>query len=305
MIKGFGDRLSAGRVRKSLRDIIEINDELCDGCGECLPSCAEGALILEDGKLVLKDESLCDGLGACLGSCPKGALSVTRRFSDAFVAPGPDHGDKTLSIPKSGPPMSHIPMPTAATESEQDLTDLINALEHTNTIRPWPGLEEAEKATIPKPEDVANYEFTDAAITLPGERRALISWPIQLALVPPRSSIFSTSTMVLAADCVAFASPYFHGMFLEGRNPLVIGCPKLDDCGLYEAKLSVILRDNPHVTEVRLPIMDVPCCRGLWRLAREALKRSKRHDVRLLGWLFSASGRPLESSINLNLEHGD
>ncbi|MDR0620543.1 MAG: hypothetical protein LBJ61_01490, partial [Deltaproteobacteria bacterium] len=75
----------AGRRRKSLRDIVEINEQLCDGCGECLPSCAEGALSIENGRVVLKAEALCDGLGACIGRCPKGALTLAKRFTDDFI----------------------------------------------------------------------------------------------------------------------------------------------------------------------------------------------------------------------------
>jgi hypothetical protein len=80
---------------------------------------------------------------------------------------------------------------------------------------------------------------------------------------------------------------------------VVIGCPKLDDRELYVAKLGAILRDNPGLTRVLIPIMDVPCCRGMWRLAKEAHSRSRRHDVAVLGWVFSVSGRPLESSVNV------
>jgi len=69
---------------KQLRKIIEIDEELCDGCGECLPNCAEGSLAIVDGKAKLVAENLCDGLGACLGVCPKGALRIIERQADAF-----------------------------------------------------------------------------------------------------------------------------------------------------------------------------------------------------------------------------
>jgi len=59
---------------KILRKIIEIDEELCDGCGLCVPSCAEGALEIVDGKARISADKLCDGLGACLGDCPTGAL---------------------------------------------------------------------------------------------------------------------------------------------------------------------------------------------------------------------------------------
>jgi NAD-dependent dihydropyrimidine dehydrogenase PreA subunit len=61
-----------------LREIIRIDEELCDGCGLCVPACAEGAIALIDGKARLLSERLCDGLGACLGHCPQGVITVDR-----------------------------------------------------------------------------------------------------------------------------------------------------------------------------------------------------------------------------------
>ncbi|MCK5194114.1 MAG: 4Fe-4S binding protein, partial [Desulfobulbaceae bacterium] len=69
---------------KVLRKIIEIDEELCDGCGECILSCAEGALEIVDGKARIIADILCDGLGACLGECPTGALKVVERETDEF-----------------------------------------------------------------------------------------------------------------------------------------------------------------------------------------------------------------------------
>ncbi|CAK8717201.1 4Fe-4S ferredoxin-type domain-containing protein [Candidatus Electronema halotolerans] len=66
------------------RKIIAINEELCTGCGDCIPNCAEGSLRIVDGKAKLVADNLCDGLGACLGHCPTGALSVIEREADAF-----------------------------------------------------------------------------------------------------------------------------------------------------------------------------------------------------------------------------
>jgi NAD-dependent dihydropyrimidine dehydrogenase PreA subunit len=69
---------------KQIRKIIKIDEELCDGCGQCVPACAEGSIKIVDGKARLAAENLCDGLGACLGDCPKGALSLEEREADSF-----------------------------------------------------------------------------------------------------------------------------------------------------------------------------------------------------------------------------
>ena len=66
------------------RRIVEIDEEKCNGCGECIPACDEGAIKIEDGVAKLKEERLCDGLGDCLGECPKDAIKVVEREADEF-----------------------------------------------------------------------------------------------------------------------------------------------------------------------------------------------------------------------------
>ena len=69
---------------KVMRKIIEIDEENCDGCGQCVPGCAEGALEIIDGKAVVVSEVFCDGLGACIGECPNDALTLVEREADEF-----------------------------------------------------------------------------------------------------------------------------------------------------------------------------------------------------------------------------
>jgi ferredoxin len=85
------------------RQIIRIDQDKCDGCGICVPSCAEGAIQIVDGKAQLMAERFCDGLGACLGECPQGALTIEEREAEEFVgpAPGASHPEAPASPPEA------------------------------------------------------------------------------------------------------------------------------------------------------------------------------------------------------------
>src|ERR1044072_6686976 len=67
-----------------IRKIVQIDKEKCDGCGLCVPSCAEGAIRIVDGKAEIAADNLCDGLGACLGDCPRDAITIIEREADGF-----------------------------------------------------------------------------------------------------------------------------------------------------------------------------------------------------------------------------
>jgi NAD-dependent dihydropyrimidine dehydrogenase PreA subunit len=66
------------------RNIVYIDEEKCNGCGQCIPNCAEGALKIIDGKARIMNDAYCDGLGACLGHCPQDAITIIEREAPEF-----------------------------------------------------------------------------------------------------------------------------------------------------------------------------------------------------------------------------
>lgn len=219
------------------RSIVQIDEEKCDGCGQCIPNCAEGALRIVDGKARLVSDRFCDGLGACLGVCPRDAIRVVEREAEDF--------DEEAAV-------QHVK------ESEQS--------EAPRAPEPamCPGL-----AAFGFGAAAAAPAATDSEADAVEEPSALSQWPVQLTLVPERAPFFDGADLLLAADCTAFALPDFHRRLLRGRK-LLVGCPKLDDAGRYEQKLAAILRSNA-IASLTVVHMEVPCCFGLVALARLAL----------------------------------
>jgi NAD-dependent dihydropyrimidine dehydrogenase PreA subunit len=84
---------------KVKRKIVEIDEKLCDGCGQCVPACAEGAIEIVDGKARIAAEEYCDGLGACLGECPNGALTIIEREAEDFDEKAVEDHLKKITLP--------------------------------------------------------------------------------------------------------------------------------------------------------------------------------------------------------------
>jgi len=231
-----------------IREIVEIDEEKCDGCGQCIPSCAEGALYLDGGKVRLKADALCDGLGACLGECPRGALRVTRREAVAFDEAAVHAASQT---PR---PMLAIAPPAPAPGCPGSRPRTLSPVEE---VRPRPRLSVVTEAPPP---------------IVPEGGSRLGQWPVQLHLVSPDAAYLRGADLLVAADCVPFAYARFHDDFLDGRRVLV-GCPKLDDLSAYAAKLGEIFR-RATPRSVTVVKMEVPCCNGIAVAARQALMLS-------------------------------
>ena len=128
-------------------------------------------------------------------------------------------------------------------------------------------------------------ETTDTAQgKVPSELR---QWPVQLHLVPPTAPYFKGADILISADCVAFAMGSMHQELLKGKA-LAIACPKLDDTTAYVDKLAHIFSAN-DIRSITVAIMEVPCCRGLDIMTREALQKSGR-DIPLESIIIGING---------------
>jgi NAD-dependent dihydropyrimidine dehydrogenase PreA subunit len=253
-----------------IREIVEIDEQKCDGCGQCIPSCAEGALYLEGGKVKLRADALCDGLGACLGECPQGALRVVKRDTVAF-----DEGAVAQHL------AAHRPAAHAAPTPLRHAHHPLRAMARPGEGAGCPGSRSREFAPVnasPSPApgrprlSVVQAPADAGPPVVPEGGSRLGQWPVQISLVQPVAPWLRGADLLVAADCVPFAYARFHEDFLAGRRVLV-GCPKLDDLSGYVSKLQELFgRAAPKsVTVVK---MEVPCCSGIASAARQALARS-------------------------------
>ncbi len=197
------------------RKIIQIDEEKCDGCGACVPSCAEGAIRIVDGKARLIAERYCDGLGACLGECPRGALKIIEREAEEF---------DEISVEE------HLQSRKAkqVSESQAMACGCPSALIQNFAVR--------------EPCSNANEPVTGASGV-----SALSHWPVQIRLVPPTAPFLQGADLLVAADCTPVAYPRFHDVFLK-RKVVLVGCPKFDDTELYIKKFADIFRAADKIT---------------------------------------------------------
>lgn len=256
------------------RKIITIDEEKCDGCGNCVTACSEGALQIVDGKAKLVKELFCDGFGDCIGDCPTGALKIEERESDEFDEEATkDHlretqGDDAVTRMEEAAQRHEGGQMTEPTDVQHPTT-----ADHDNAPLGCPG-SRMRASLKPKQEKPAT-----AAAGLPSKvnEPELDQWPVQIHLVQPGAPFFKNKELVVLSTCSPIASADVHWRFIRGRG-VVVGCPKLDQTEGYAEKLGEILKDAsiPKVIVVR---MEVPCCGGLTSIVREAAELSGRTDL--------------------------
>ena len=222
---------------KTLRKIIEINEDLCDGCGQCIIGCAEGALELVDGKAKVIADNLCDGLGACIGECPSGALKIVEREADEFDEEAVEH---------------NLAKETEKKDHDDEMACGCSSTQIQSFISPSP----CQEANTPA-------SFDDV-------RSALSHWPIKIRLVPPAAPFLKGADLLVLADCCGVAYANLHRDLLKGRV-VMMGCPKFDNVQEYIDKFTDIFQ-TAQIKSITSVVMEVPCCSGLPGILAKAME---------------------------------
>ena len=280
------------------REIVKINEELCDGCGECVPGCHEGALQIIDGKARLISDLMCDGLGACLGHCPQGAISIEKREAEPY-----DEVKvmEIMTLKGKNTVIAHMKHLKDHNETaflkqavkflkENANTMEFNVLEVIREVHNHgsdcnsgsgggcPGSQSQSFASGPVAQGFGAPAATAPAATAIANtplQSSLTHWPVQMHLINPAASHYQRADVVLAADCVAYSLADFHQNYLKGKA-LAIACPKLDQGpDIYVEKIRRLI-DEANINTLHLMIMQVPCCGGLLQLIKIAQSQAKR-----------------------------
>ncbi len=285
-----------------IREMVKIDEDLCDGCAQCIPNCHEGALQIIDGKARLVSDLMCDGLGACLGHCPQGAITIEKREAESYnetkvmeimVSKGANTVVAHLSHMKEHNEMEFLGEGVKYLRDHEDELDFDvrevlgrvhrSHIEEEQLACGCPG-SEARSFT---PQSAAGQPVSVVPITMApvnpvfsnpanaDQASELRQWPVQMHLINPTASYFRQSDMVLAADCVGFSLGNFHSKWLKGKS-LAIACPKLDDGHeSYIAKIKSLV-DDAKINTLTVMMMQVPCCGGLIKMVNTALSQASR-----------------------------
>ena len=265
----------------ALRKIIEIDEDICNGCGDCIPNCPEGALQVIDGKARLIGDLFCDGLGACIGECPIDAIKVVQREAEPY------NETKVMeNIARQGKNVIDAHLKHLKDRGETGLYNEALGYLKKNNIEIAEDVEASSKnsenedrlpcgcpgSAVMDLREEEPCEAVKPGAQLTARESKLKQWPVQIMLVPPTAPYLKGADLLIAADCVPFAYAGFHEDFLENKA-LLIGCPKLDDSEFYMKKFAEIFRLN-DIKSVTVVHMEVPCCFGMLSIVKQAVKDS-------------------------------
>ena len=270
------------------RDIIKIDEELCNGCGLCVPNCHEGALQVIDGKVRLISDLMCDGLGACIGHCPEDAITIEHREAapydetavmEEMITKGKNVIIAHLKHLKDHNEIGFFNEGVSYLIKNEDnlnfnLNEILNKIQNKEIMKNH----EEEMAcgcpgSMERTFDIPAHSSNNfAAAELKSELR---QWPVQMHLLNPNAPFFRNADVVITADCVGFALGNYHQKYLRGKS-IGIACPKLDsNTESYIEKFRLMI-DEAKVNTITVMIMEVPCCGGLIQMVKSAVDQAER-----------------------------
>jgi len=279
------------------RDIINIDEEKCNGCGLCVPNCHEGAIQIIDGKARLVSELMCDGLGACIGYCPEGAITVETREAEPYneikvIEQMISKGKNTI--------VAHLKHLKDYGE-EGFFNEAYNYLRDNQAALDFSLAEVMDevnshgKEVLQGMHNNQRHSQNESAGGCPGSRSMILEkapairetpgpedqpselrqWPVQMHLLNPNAPYLRGSDLLLAADCAAFSMGNFHSRYLKGKS-LAIACPKLDHgLDIYVEKLAA-MAELAKINTITVLRMEVPCCGGLLQMTKAAMSKASR-----------------------------
>jgi ferredoxin len=248
-----------------IRKIIRIDEDLCTGCGLCIPNCPEGALQIVDGKVRIINDLFCDGLGACIGHCPEGAISIEERETEKY-----NERKVMENVIKQGKNVIKAHLEHLRDHNQDEYyEEALAFLKERNIKVPITLDKESQQVPCGCPGSVVR-DFREDKPVKSHPVSQLRQWPVQLMLVPPHAPFLNDADLLIVSDCVPCAYPDFQGL-LKGKI-LLVGCPKFDDVEYYREKIIEIL--NNKIKSVTVAIMEVPCCTGLYNLVSDAIRES-------------------------------
>ena len=218
-----------------MRKIIKIDEEKCNGCGLCVEACHEEAIGMVNGKAKLLRDDYCDGLGDCLPTCPTNAISFEYREAAEY-----DEAAVKANMEAKKAQKKTLACGCPGSQSKSINREVSNSMSISNDI-----------------------------VEIKGSQ--LNQWPVQIKLVPTNASYLKNASLLIAADCTAYAYGNFHNKFMKNKVTLT-GCPKLDEVD-YAEKLTEILKEN-DIKNIVVTRMEVPCCGGIVNAVKTALQNS-------------------------------
>lgn len=219
-----------------MRKIIKIDEKKCNGCGLCVEACHEEAIGMINGKAKLLRDDYCDGLGDCLPTCPTNAISFEYREAAEY-----DEAAVKANMEAKKSQNKSLACGCPGSQSKEINREVSNSVALNN----------------------------DLEVETKGSQ--LNQWPVQIKLVPTNAPYLKNASLLIAADCTAYAYGNFHNKFMKNKVTL-IGCPKLDEVN-YAEKLTEILKVN-DIKDIVVTRMEVPCCGGIVNAVKTALQNS-------------------------------